>query len=223
MTISVTVGAVRSAQEHGFVYVRSPSVAVMSIVGQRDAPGTPLTAVLRACVDRLGPIVDRWLEALPQHRLMIFASTPFASIPNVIARQRGVWGLEELGWLPEGSPRSTLAEVRSDDGVRFAGIAEVTTKTLYAAADFVRGHSSSVLFLSARGGMTEEQVRLVFNVAFPSGESGVSWPSLADCASASQDVYIRVFGGFDDREVAVDALMSAQTMNALESGCGEGT
>lgn len=217
MTIKVNIAVARSARDLGFRYVRSADIAVVSVVGERDSPETSLTDVLQACMSQLRPRLHRWLLTLPAHKVFLFAATPFWDNPNVVARRRGIWGLESFRWLPRDATRSSVVEVKNEDGIRFAGIAQIPEVALADAADFVRTNDSAVLFCSSHITMSESDVRSMFALAFPKGQLGADWAVLADGAAAQQDILLRVSGGFDDREAAVDALMSAELLGSLES------
>jgi hypothetical protein len=71
--------------------------------------------------------------------------------------------------------RSPSVEIIGAAGARFAGLAEVGKSDLFEAADFVRTHGGSFLFVSPRIDVSEERVRAMANKVFPKGESVVEW------------------------------------------------
>jgi hypothetical protein len=216
MTREIKIETALSAKASGFRYVRSNNVAVVSVIGERDTPSTSLRSKLHACAARFNVFLRRWLRALPQDRVLLFAITPFSDQHNALSRRRGVWGSEGLRWLPEGVPRSpSVAVTREEGGIRFAGLADVGQAGFFEAADFVRTHAGSFLSVLPHRELTEERVRSTVKRAFPTGESAVDWAGVIEQVEEGEDICIRACGGFDDREASIDAFLSADLLLKL--------
>jgi hypothetical protein len=214
MTIKTAVQVARSARAHGFRYVQSSNVAVVSVTGERDAPNTPLKTVMQACAKRFEVILRGWLRTLSQYRLLLFSATPFAQ-HNALSRRRGIWGTEGLTWLGDAAKRSPCVEIASKAGERFAGLVEVGDANIFEATDFVRMHGGSALLVSRHGELTEERVRAMVAKLFPKGEAAVNWAGFVDQVGEAGDICVRASGGFDDREVSIDAFLSADLLQSL--------
>lgn len=217
MTISTKVETAASAKAHGFHYVQSSNVAVVSVTGERDAPSTSLSTVLQACIARFEIFLLGWLRALPDDRLLLFAATPFWDQYNALSRRRGIWGSEGLSWLRGAAQRSPSVEISDGSGARFAGLVHIEQPAIFAAADFARTHGGSFLFVSPHDELTDERVRSMVKKVFPKGKSAVDWSAVVDQISKGEDIAIRVSGGFDDPEVSIDAFMRADLLRRLES------
>jgi hypothetical protein len=218
MTIELKIEVASSAKGHGFQYVRSANVAVVSIIGERSEPSTPLRAVLQACFARFDVFLREWLRALPYARVLLFAATPFSDRHNALSRRRGIWGIDALEWLPASTSRSPSVEIsREDGGSRFVGLAEIPVEHVFEAADFARTHGGSLLLLSSRGDLTEERVRSTAASVFPKGESAVDWASAVSLVEEGEDICIRASGGFDDREASLDAFLREDLRRKLGS------
>lgn len=110
--------------------------------------------------------------------------------------------------------------VESNEGVRFAGLAEVSQAGFFTATQIMRSESSCAIILSARpdigsqGGITQ-----LFNSAFPgngTAQSRVDWLSLSlDCCQLG-DVVIRVGGSWDEREASLDFFMLPKLLPIFE-------
>jgi hypothetical protein len=99
--------------------------------------------------------------------------------------------------------------------MRFAGLVEIGLAELVEAADFVRTHDGSVLIVSRHAELTEERVRAIASRFFPRGEFATDWASVVEQVEEGEDVCIRASGGFDDREVWIDAFLSANLLPTL--------
>jgi hypothetical protein len=215
MTISVRVEKALSAQANGFRYVHSGNVAVVSTIGTRDALNVSLRAVMQACVEHLDALLAGWLRVLSRHRLLVFAATTCSDQHNALSRRRGVWGSEDLSWLPQGAPRSLSVELSGELGTRFAGLAEIKLTDLFEAADFARTNSGGFLFVSSAGDLTEERVRTISAKVFPKGDLALDWAGVIDGVEDGEEIRVRASGGFDDREASLDAFLSTELLSKL--------
>ena len=215
MTIEPRIETARSAKEGGFRFVRSSTVAVVSVTAQRASPTTPLRIVLEACVARFAVLLRGWLRSIPQGRIFLFVATPLRDQHNAVRRHRGVWA-EDLSWLADGALRSPSVEISDAEGLRFAGLAEIGEHDLFEAAEFVRTHHESFLFVSACRDLTEESARSLVEKVFPNGQAAMDWARVVDQVEEDEDVCIRVSGNFDDREASIDAFLSADLLRSLE-------
>jgi hypothetical protein len=102
--------------------------------------------------------------------------------------------------------------MRGDDGLRFAGLAQISDAAFADAADFVRTHGASMLFVSPRLDLSEDRVRTMFAQAFPRGVPAVDW-AVVNQVEHCEDIVLRVSGGFDDPEVSIDAFVSADLLS----------
>jgi hypothetical protein len=144
-----------------------------------------------------------------------FTATAFWDQHNALSRRRGIWGSDQLGWLPTDAVRSPSVEIIGAAGARFAGLAEVGKSDLFEAADFVRTHGGSFLFVSPRIDVSEERVRAMANKVFPKGESVVEWRNVVDLVEEGEDICVRVGGGFDDPVASIDVFLSADLLRSL--------
>jgi hypothetical protein len=199
-----------SALAGGYQFVSSPDVSALSVGCERDPMGTSFDSALGACVEEVRRRVRSWKVLLPAHRLLLLAATPFWANAGAVQRRRGIWGSDEMKWLASGGSRSKDVEIRRDDGIRFAGLAEIADDSLLEAAQYVRVNESGVLFFSRGIGTSDIDVQETFALAFPKGGVGADWRSLTSHFATSDDAGIRVVGGFDDREVSVDVFMSSR-------------
>jgi hypothetical protein len=210
MTIETKVETAFSARARGFAYVQSAAVAVVSVVSERRDPSIPLRAAMQASAARFEVFLRACRQVLPQHRILLFVATPFSHQYNALSERRGVWGDGGLKWISavEGS-RSTSVQITGRQGaVCFAGLSEVTNEEFFEAVDFARTHDRSYLFLSPRRDMSEERVRAIAAKAFPAGDTGMAWAGIVSQVEDGEEICIRASGGFDDREVAIDAFLS---------------
>jgi len=220
MTIKTRVERAASAKAHGFRYVKADDVAIVSVVGERPNPTVSLTTVLHACVRRLTPLLAS-IDRLDVRRLLLFVATPFWDQPNALARRAEIWAREDLHWLPADAPRSPTVHIHRSDGSRIAGLARIPESALMNVAEFVRKNRAAVVWLSANTDLDETRVRALFERAFPQGESQVDWASVTDAIAGGEDIVLRISGGFDDREVAIDAFMATWLLQTLDAASSD--
>lgn len=202
------VKAIRSAANHGYSFVTTPDVSVISITAPRQ-PNQPFDAALGACVEELRVRAHSWRTRLPSHRLFLFASTPFWTKSNAIQKRRALWGSDEsLAWTRSAVSRAEL-EVNEPRGSRFAGVVEVPEHELLHAANFARTHDSAVLMFSEEAEVSEDRILSLFARAFPKGSSGADWSALVLHCGSSDDVMIKVSGAFDDVDLSIDVFLSS--------------
>lgn len=202
------VKAIGSAAGHGYSFVATPDVSVISITAPRE-PNLPFDGALGACVDELRQLIHLWRIPLPSHRLVLFASTPFWTKPNAIQKRRALWGSDEsLAWARAAVSRAEL-EVTEPRGSRFAGVVEVLDHELLNAADYARTHDAAVLMSSPEAVVSENRIPSLFTQAFPRGGSSVDWSALVLRCASTDDVMIKISGAFDDLELAIDVFLSS--------------
>ena len=184
----------------------------MSVVGTDSDFETPLREIGRACADRLHGILTRCHQKRPRDCLQLFVASHWER-PGAVMRKRGLWGKEELSWLSASAPRSAVVEVQEADTsrVRLAGLAQIELAALDDSIEFIRTHGNSLLIWTAQTEWAEDRVRELFSIAFPKAESRVDWGSVVETLLASEQMCIRAFGEFDDREVSVDVFLSWQS------------
>ncbi len=218
MTIEIKVETVSSAKAHGFRYVRSDDVAAVSVIGERSGPAESLQAVLHACFAHFNVFLRAWLGALPYAGVVMFTATQPSDQHNTVSRRRGLWGIDELRWLPASADRSPSVEVVGDDGrTRFAGLVAIAHQDVFEAVDFVRTHSGSFLLVASPGGLSEERVRAMAAQVFPKGESRIDWEAAVAQVERGEDICIRASGNFDDREASIDAFLHEALRRKLEA------
>jgi hypothetical protein len=214
MTIDVRMETATSAKVDGYRFVSSERVAVISLIGTRDGLGTPLRDVLRACVERFGVVLANCLRRRPSDRVLLFAATLPSYDHNVVSRRRGLWGLSPYQSLPATAARSESVEIVDELGTRFAGLADVGG-ALFEAVDLVRTTSDAFVMVSPMAGLSEQRVRSTAAAVFPDGRSGMDWVRVVDLLATGADVIIRATGGFDDREVSLDAFLDRELLQAI--------
>jgi hypothetical protein len=215
MTIETKLETFSSAKDRGFRYVRSGSVAVVSVTAEREVDDS-LPAALKACVHRFQATLQGWLRELPLYRVLLFVARPFRLHHNVLARRRGVWGVDALRWLPTNVRRSPSVEIHERNaGSRFAGLADVGEANFLRAAECARTERASFLLMSARTDLTEERVRSIVTYASPGARSDVDWEGVVAQVEDGAEICIRVSGGFDDKTVSIDAFLHEDLLRKL--------
>jgi hypothetical protein len=173
-----------------------------------------LKSVLAACSTQFAPLLRAMLDELSDGALLLFAATRWDQ-HNARSRRRGLWGRSELQWLTAGAPRSNGVELTREGESRFVGIVELEVASLCDAAEFVRTHTSSFLFIAERVDLSDDRVRAIFAAAFSTRTAGVDWGSVVGLIGTHAAGSIRVSGNFDDPEAAIDVFLPAELFAKL--------
>jgi hypothetical protein len=214
MTTEPRIEISLSARASGFGYVRSDSVAVVSVLCERADDRTPLALLLRACVSKFGNLFREWLRLLSDHRILLFVVTPPSAYHNAVSRRRGVW-TDDLQSLSRAGARSPSVEVCGVAGSRYAGLLQIDEPHFADAAEFVRANSSSFILVSATHDIDEKYVRSIAEQVFPLGQPALDWSRVVGHVDSGDDICIRVSGNFDDRQVSIDSFLSAQLLRHI--------
>ena len=215
MTTETAVNVIESAANHGYVYVESDDIDVVSVTTRRNEPFTDHTVMLAECLAEFRPMLQHWRACLPSHRILLFMATMKWARYNVVQRRKTLLR-NRFGWL-EGARRVVEIELHNEDGIRRAGIAELVEEDLLEVGDYTRWDTTSFIFLSEEIDVSIPSAHDVFARAFPNGERMVNWESVIRHCSATHDIYLKLFGAFDDPEVSIDAFMSSDLRKRISS------
>jgi hypothetical protein len=216
MTIETRTEIASSAKAQGFRYVQSDDIALVSVISVRSESSTPLRDVLQVCAMKFQPYLRAWLRALPGARLFLFVATPPSDNHNALTRRRGVWGIDDLRWLPATAQRSPNVEVAvHQGGTRFVGFTAIPEESFFEAGDFARTHGASFLLVSSRDALLESEMKTITERVFSIGQSALDWTNVVSLADERDCICIRPSGGFDDREAVIDAFLRNELRRQL--------
>ena len=211
MTTNPRVDVSRCARSAGFRFVASDDVAVISVIARREPPSGSSITAMHACSARFELLLKRLLQWKTDARLMFFAATPFWEESTELKRRRGLWRRSELLWLNErAGVRSPDVEMVSGASTRFSGIAVLDTEAVADAAEHLRTHASSFLFIASAAEPTEERVRQTFSNVFPEGGTAIDWRRAIDHLGTDMSACMRATGSFDDPDVSIDMFTNSE-------------
>lgn len=170
-------------------------------------------ALIDAAINR---VMESISEIVRVRRLTpwLFATHSCWQQDDRIVRSKRLWQVGQ--WTDRSrleGDRSPDVEFRSPRGVNYAGVIRIRNG-LGAACETVRDSNSSFLFFSNRPNLDNEiEIKRLYGDAIPSYTQGsdvkIDWTSLAIAICSSGDLLVRVTGGFDDPEVAIDVIANA--------------
>lgn len=182
------------------------SVAGVSLLARRSGSEPDLASLIHACGQRLQPT----MSGLP---VWIFVAHGPWQPDNRITRHRGLWRSHAMRarWERPETVKSEAVAIAGAAGVRFAGVAAVDNTWLLEALELVRVDPACFLFVSHRKDLVlPEQVKRLFDVVFTGGpadsQTHIDWQALITAVCPLGDIVIRVSGGFDDPEGAIDLI-----------------
>jgi hypothetical protein len=200
-----------------------PNLTVIEFIAERSNISQDLGEIASAAGTEAMILVKEIADK--EYRTWLFvAHGPWQAI-NRIVRHKKLWKehhelVSSCGVLNVGEE----TEIESHGRIRFAGLLEVTGDSFAKAINLVRTNSACAIICSKRPNIdSQTSVRSIFLSAFPKTDGmqsvSVDWMTLATALCPQGDILIRVNGLFDDREVAVDVIASADFVAIPEQSC----
>ncbi len=225
LTVTMTISVARTTSPDLFVenesllfdHVRASHIsdtisplAAITFSAEKSSPSIDLKELATACGSNAISLATS--KEGKERRVWLFVSQRPWQPANRIVRHRKLWKdyreLIESGGIVNVSDE---VEITSEDGIRFAGLLEVTGSSIETALQLVRTNPACAMICSKRKDIDSHvSIRSIFSFAFPK-EDGieqvhVDWMTLALGLCPLGDVLIRVSGLFDDHEAAVDVI-----------------
>jgi hypothetical protein len=194
-----------------------PALAALCVITSEPNLPRSLEVMDRACAEQLEPLLFQ-NQHLKSFRLWLFVAHGPWQRKSVMVKHKKLW--RSLPWrLPEDI--SHLGEeiaVESDEGIRYASVAEVSRKGFYSAVHILRQEGSSTLLLSQREDLPSKNgISDLFRNAFcPKDEKvkvAVDWLNLSLFSSMRQDMVMRLGGSWDERETALSLILPAEMLS----------
>ena len=179
-----------------------------------------LTRMDEACLRKAKSLLlDLLLESSKAIWLLV-AHGPWQPRSAAVRHSR-LWNSFWSRYGLRGANLSPEIMVESDEGIRFAGVAMIDSSALFTGTQILRQQPSCALIISGRTEIpTEHGIRQLFEFAFPirgrNQQAEVDWLCLSLGCCPLGDVIVRVSGGIDDRETALDFIMSSQNLSQVE-------
>lgn len=191
-------------------WATSRPVGAVTFLATRLDHTTPLEALSARCAEALQRSL-RTSSAFTDYSLYQFASVrvlPESPRVNYLMRQRGP--RPALHYLEVGE-RAVKIAISHPVDTRLAALAPVDEGQVAASAERCRKDSLCFMFLAPQMlAITRERVLDLCSLAFPLDRQGKTthpdWPRLI-VDTLNEDIYVlRMLGGFDDREVALQVF-----------------
>ena len=198
-----------------------PELAAVCIVATEVELPREMELLDKACADYAIPLLFANPRMNRDYKVWLFASHGPWQPNSVMVNHYKLWRSFPSKWRLDDFRLGPEIMVESSEGIRFAGLAEVSKASFFTATQIVRSESSCALILSARAEICIERgIVQLFNSAFPPGNGtaqwGVDWLSLSlDCCQLG-DVVIRVGGSWCEREASLDFFMSPKLLPIFE-------
>lgn len=197
-----------------------PRLAGLKVICEDVRWPRSLEAMNAACAEQVKLLLFSSAARRQAYRVWLFVAYAFWEADSRIVRYRKLWKTMPRELVDCNFHLSPEVLFESKEGVRYAGVALVTSDRFLEATRMLLARDSFALIMSKREGMdTEPRIRELFEAAFPIGKHGnvgpVDWQHLAEKLCPLSDVVIKAGGHFDDREAYIDLILSPETMAAL--------
>jgi hypothetical protein len=198
-----------------------PELVALSIITTKEGLPRDLELMDKICVENATPLLfaNPWLGS--NHRLWLFAAHEPWQPKSRIIRYKKLWKSFLSKWDLSVFRLSDEIMIESDEGIRFAGVAEVPETGFFTAAKILLENPSCALILSEREDINlENGIMNLFNAAFcppdRKPQVGIDWLSLAlDCCS-QKDIVIRVVDSWDERIALINMIMPLEKLKLFE-------
>jgi len=198
-----------------------PELAAVCIVATELELPREMELLDKACADYAIPLVFDNPRMNRDYKVWLFAAHGPWQPNSVMANHYKLWRSFQSEWRLDDLRLGAESMVKSSEGIRFVGLAEVSKAGFFAATQILRRSMSCAIILSARAEISDERsIVQLFNSAFPlykgTAESRVDWLSLSLHCCQLGDVVIRVSGSWDEREASLDFFMSPKLLPLFE-------
>ncbi|MDB6064820.1 MAG: hypothetical protein JWR26_1028 [Pedosphaera sp.] len=176
-------------------------------------PGLPrdMDELDSACTSRVSEYIFDKDHVMGKFKAWLFLAHSSWRTDSAISRSEGLDSLP-ADWHLAQLPRSQEVLFESDEGVQFAGLAEVNAESFQTATRILRKHGASCIILSDRPDIdSAASIKAIYRAAFPPEDKGitssVNWGSLSLALCLLGDVLVRVSGSYDERLASIDCIM----------------
>lgn len=186
-----------------------PALGAITFLARKTDPFQKLQVLAAAC----GREAFSQLKSHDKsYQPWIFISDgPWQEVSRISQNHR-LWGRHrELVKANPHGIRSDDVEIRIGKQVRFAGLIKISEEMIETAIESARCNTSHAIIFSRRSEIVlPHSIRQIFHAAFPQQEgiaqTSIDWLSLALGLCPLGDILLRVSGGFDDPEAAIDLI-----------------
>ncbi len=197
-----------------------PDIAAMCIVTTELQLPREMELLDKANADYVAPLLFDNQLINDGYKIWLFASHGPWQPNSVMVNHNKLWKSFPSKWTLDNFLLSREVMLESSEGIRFAGVAEVSKNSFLTPIQILRSESSCAIIASKRDYVDSERgVVHLFNSAFPTNngvpQTRIDWLSLAlDCCSL-EDVVVRVSGSWDEREASLDLIMLSRLLPRL--------
>jgi len=198
-----------------------PELAAVCIVATELELPREMELLDKAWADYAIPLLFANPRMNRDYKVWLFASLGSWQPRSVMVKHYKLWKRFRNEWSLDDFKLGPESMVESSEGIRFAGLAEVSKAGFFTATQIVRSSIACAIILSARAEISiERSIVQLFNSAFPpykgTAQSSVDWLSLSlDCCQLG-DVVIRASGPWCEREASLDFFMSPKLLPIFE-------
>lgn len=189
-----------------------PELAALCIISTELQLPRDMKLLDEACAVEAQPLLFSHPRRDQDYRLWLFAAHGPWQSKSVMVKHRKLWDSFPSAWSLADFRLNDEIMIESDEGIRFAGVAEISPAGLFVATQILRQESACAMILSKRTDVhSEDGISDLFNSAFPlqhgTAQTQVDWLSLALHRCPLEDIVIRVGGSWDEREASLDLIM----------------
>lgn len=198
-----------------------PKLAAMTILCEEKGLPRNLELMDKACAGYGERLLKNLTVNLNYKIWMFLAHGPW-QMKSAVVRHNKLWKSLLKEWPLNARSLSQEIMVESQDGIRFAGVAEIGPESLFIATQILRQEQSGAIILSQRNGLdSKDGVLQIFRAAFPiekgKERTRIDWLSLCLNLCVMGDVIIKIGGSWDERETSLDFIFTLDKLASFRS------
>lgn len=197
-----------------------PNLAAVSFISSEPSLPRDMSLLTKACVESVEPLLFSDKQLREKDKVWLFAAHGPWQPKSAMVKHKKLWNSFLSKWNLSAFCLYDEITIESDQGIRFAGIAQVSREALLTASQIVEQERSCAMILSNRREISSEDgIRYLFDSAFLPKDSvnqvSIDWLNLALRQILLGDSVIKVSGSWDERESSFDIILLQEKLGLL--------
>jgi hypothetical protein len=197
-----------------YKFVRNPNIGVLGMTHRRAINGNSIENCLQVITGNISELFEHLTKLNLSKRIIFFVRTQSFQDPNVLTRRKRLWGSSDFSWILNNYKKTKDSEKTDNTGKYYIGFAEIQSENLFEALNYSRLSSRAVVIftndIEADDSLLEFTDKMI-----DSKREMMNWSEVIDFFCLRNNIILKVFGGFDDREVSVDFFMDKTLLDKI--------
>lgn len=176
----------------------------------------------QACINIVANKILNGVKTGYQFNIYLFLSHGAWQPKNRIVRYNKLWKSFRTEYNMEPFAKAEEVEIEVQKGIRYAAVAKLDSATLPTAIKILTKERAAVILLNTQDNLTApEQVRRIFNLAFPSVDgiprTRVDWSNLIQSLCPENKLLLKAYGGAEEGELSLNLIGTQNALSPFQS------